>query len=75
MEPVQDWLEAAAEAAGKTAFTDEFTRSAKKRGLFHSLAPSIWKLIGRCRHDGNINHAGLKRVVSVTGMRNMRRSR
>ncbi|WP_220635163.1 hypothetical protein [Georgfuchsia toluolica] len=75
MEPVPEWLAAAVEAAGKTAFTDEFCHSAKQSKLLHSLAPSIRKLIGHYRHDGHVDYAGLKRAVLVTEMRNMRPGR
>ena len=44
---IPDWLAAMAEAAGMTAFTDEFDRAGKEWNPFNEQVAPIEKLIGR----------------------------
>ena len=46
MEPLPNWLAVMAEAAGMTAFTDEFDRTGTEWNTFNAPVPPIETLIG-----------------------------
>lgn len=63
MEPLPDWLVAMAEAAGKAAFTDEFTGSVKEGKSLKARVLKPGKLI--CYRYGANSSSRSKRAVPV----------